>query len=216
MQNELFSAPDKQDTKYFLSDHAYLLPGFICGNETEILDQLEEILLLSPLRHMKTPGGQIMSTALSNCGSLGWISDTQGYRYSPYDPETGLAWPAMPKLFLELAQQAAKEAGFDNLKPDACLINCYIPGSKMSLHQDKDEQDLTAPIVSFSLGLPAEFLWGGFTRTAAKQTLRLQHGDVLVWGGSERLRFHGIKMLQPGWHPITGDCRINLTFRQAG
>lgn len=216
MQNELFSASDRQDTKYFLSDHACLLPGFVCDVATEIRDQLEEILLLSPLRYMQTPGGQVMSAALSNCGSLGWISDTKGYRYSSYDPETELAWPTMPKLFLELAQQAAKEAGFDNFQPDACLINCYISGSKMSLHQDRDEQDLTAPIVSVSLGLPAEFLWGGFTRTAEKQTLRLQHGDVLVWGGHERLRFHGIKMLQPGWHPITGDCRINLTFRQAG
>ena len=216
MQSELFSIPKKQDTKHFLADNTCILPGFICDNATEIRDLLEDILLLSPPRYMNTPGGQRMSVALSSCGTLGWISDAKGYRYSSYDPDTHQPWPNMPPLFSSLAIKAAAEAGFRDFRPDACLINCYIPGSKMSLHQDKDEQDLTQPIVSVSLGLPAEFLWGGFIRGDAKQTLLLQHGDVLVWGGDDRLRFHGIKPLKPGWHPITGDCRINLTFRKAG
>jgi alkylated DNA repair protein (DNA oxidative demethylase) len=157
-----------------------------------------------------------MSVAMSNCGALGWVSDRQGYRYSPLDPDSGRQWPAMPEVFCQLAQMAAAAAGFPGFTPDACLINRYEPGSKLSLHQDKDERDREAPIVSVSLGLPAVFLFGGLKRKEPTTRVLLAHGDVVVWGGPARLRYHGVQTLKHGLFPETGNCRINLTFRKAG
>jgi len=169
----------------------------------------------APFRHMVTPGGFRMSVAMTNCGGLGWVTDRKGYRYSPVDPETGRVWPAMPASFLELAQSAAAAAGFAGFSPDACLINRYAPGAKMTLHQDKDERDFSQPLVSVSLGLPAVFLFGGLLRKDKVERVSLAHGDVVVWGGAARLFYHGVMPVKEGVHPLTGAYRFNLTFRRA-
>jgi alkylated DNA repair protein (DNA oxidative demethylase) len=165
---------------------------------------------------MLTPGGQRMSVAMTSCGALGWITDRRGYRYVSADPESGRAWPRMPPTFLRLAAAAAEAAGFPGFVPDACLINRYEPGTRLSLHRDEDERDLSAPVVSVSLGLPATFLFGGARRTDATQRVALQHGDVVVWGGPARLNYHGVAPLAAGRYPALANCRINLTFRRAG
>lgn len=183
--------------------------------EHQLQAGLQELLAHSPLRFMTTPGGYRMSVAMSNCGTLGWVSDRSGYRYSPLDPLSGRSWPAMPPVFRELAVQAAGCAGFGAYAPDACLINRYVPGARLSLHQDKDELDLSSPIVSVSLGLPAMFLFGGFRRGERPQGVPLLHGDVLVLGGPGRLRFHGVRALGAGEHFLMGGCRVNLSFRKA-
>ena len=192
-----------------------LLRGFAKPVEAAILTALAEIETQAPFRHMFTPGGHRMSVAMTSCGCWGWVTDRRGYRYDDIDPESGKAWPAMPALFRALAEGAAREAGFASFAPDACLINRYAVGARMSLHQDRDERDLAAPIVSVSLGLPAVFLWGGATRSERALRVPLRHGDVLVWGGVDRLRFHGVLPVAPGEHPATGQCRINLTLRKA-
>ncbi|HTF97029.1 MAG TPA: DNA oxidative demethylase AlkB [Cellvibrio sp.] len=198
-----------------LGPQAFILRGFALSVAHELLAKIAFVESISPFRHMTTPGGFTMSVGLTNCGQLGWTSDRRGYRYSSIDPVTGNPWPAMPKEFLALAKSAANEAGFVNFVPDACLINRYAPGTKLSLHQDKDEQDLGAPIVSVSLGIPAVFQFGGFERDAPKIKVPLFHGDVVVWGGVDRLRFHGILPLKPNSHSMLGEQRINLTFRKA-
>ncbi len=165
---------------------------------------------------MVTPGGFTMSAALSSCGELGWTTDTRGYRYSPLDPRSQQPWPALPDALRELAVLAAADAGFNDFAPDACLINRYVPGAKMSLHQDKNERDYSAPVVSVSLGLPAVFLFGGHARSDKPQKISLFHGDVVVWGGVDRLRFHGVMPIKEGVHPRMGRQRINLTLRTAG
>ncbi|HKS12211.1 MAG TPA: DNA oxidative demethylase AlkB, partial [Pseudomonas sp.] len=181
-----------------------------------LLDVLRPVLKAAPFRHMHTPGGLRMAVALSNCGALGWVSDAKGYRYSATDPASGLPWPALPDVLVELANRAAALAGFDDFRPDACLINHYRPGTRLTLHQDRDERDFNQPIVSVSLGLPAVFLFGGMSRSAQTQRIPLSHGDVLVWGGEDRLRYHGVLPLKPGVHPRLGERRINLTLRKAG
>jgi alkylated DNA repair protein (DNA oxidative demethylase) len=177
---------------------------------------VEAVMAQSPLRHMQTPGGYTMSVATTSCGQLGWVSDPHGYRYSERDPHTGQHWPAMPACFTGLAWRAAAQAGYADFVPDACLINQYVPGAKLSLHQDKDERDLRAPIVSLSLGLPAVFLFGTTSRKDKPQRYRLAHGDVVVWGGPSRLAYHGVLPLADGNHSLLGRRRINLTFRRAG
>jgi alkylated DNA repair protein (DNA oxidative demethylase) len=169
----------------------------------------------APLRCMTTPGGYRMSVAMTNCGAAGWISDRTGYRYDAIDPENGNHWPAMPCIFADLAAEAAAAAGFGAFRPDGCLINRYAPGTRLSLHQDKNERDYGAPIVSVSLGLPAVFLFGGSFRRERPRRLPLVHGDVVVWGGPARLRYHGVLPLKDGNHPILGRQRVNLTFRKA-
>lgn len=199
-----------------LGTGAVLLHGFAKADAAVILADLARMAEAAPFRHMVIPGGRSMSVAMTNCGELGWIADATGYRYARCDPQSNCAWPAMPDSFSSLARTAASEAGFANFTPDACLINRYVVGARMSLHQDKDERDFSAPIVSVSLGLPAIFLLGGVKRTDQAQRLALTHGDVLVWGGEDRLRYHGILPLKAGCHTLLGDMRINLTFRQAG
>jgi alkylated DNA repair protein (DNA oxidative demethylase) len=193
-----------------------ILNGFALGRETELAFVMQAISKLAPFRHMITPGGFRMSVALTNCGTYGWVTDRTGYRYDSIDPETGQHWPGMPGNFLELARDAASAAGFPSFHPDACLINRYEPGSRLTLHQDKNEQDFTQPIVSVSLGLPATFLFGGMERSDKTVRVPVHHGDVIVWGGPARLRYHGINPLKDGVHPTFGGYRYNLTFRVAG
>jgi DNA oxidative demethylase len=193
-----------------------ILNGFALGRETELAFVMQAITKLAPFRHMITPGGFRMSVALTNCGTYGWVTDRTGYRYDSIDPETGQHWPGMPGNFLELARDAASAAGFPSFNPDACLINRYEPGSRLTLHQDKNERDFTQPIVSVSLGLPATFLFGGMERSDKSVQVPVHHGDVIVWGGPARLRYHGINPLKDGVHPTFGGYRYNLTFRAAG
>lgn len=198
-----------------IADGAWWLPGHALAKAGELLAAVERIVTVAPFRHLETPGGLRMSVAMSNAGDCGWVSDRRGYRYESRDPLTGLPWPAMPALFRDLARDAAMAAGFANFSPDACLINRYQPGAKLSLHQDRDERDFSAPIVSVSLGLPAVFQFGGAKRADPVQRLPLAHGDVVVWGGPARRHFHGVLALKPGHHPLLGEQRINLTFRRA-
>ena len=198
-----------------MAEGAVLLRGFARPSESELIAALRDTVDQAPFRHMVTPGGHSMSVAMSNCGHLGWVTDRSGYRYDANDPETGRPWPAMPVVFHRLAVAAAEQAGFPGFSPDACLINRYQAGARMSLHQDKDEKDFGAPIVSVSLGLPAVFLFGGLKRTDKPRRFRLEHDDVVVWGGPTRLVFHGVAPLADGEHLLMGRQRINLTFRKA-
>jgi alkylated DNA repair protein (DNA oxidative demethylase) len=198
-----------------LEEGVMLLPGYAAAEAGELLDAIDEVAAEAPFRRMETPGGYRMSVAMTNCGEWGWVTDRAGYRYERADPLSGKAWPAMPEELEKLAKGAAEAAGFGGFNPDACLINRYEPGAKMSPHQDRDEQDFAQPIVSVSLGLPAVFLLGGLKRADAVRKVRLEHGDVVVWGGPARLRFHGVMPVKAGAHPLTGACRINLTFRRA-
>ena len=199
-----------------LGPGAILLRGFASDDADTILSDLYGVVREAPFRQMITPGGWQMSVAMTNCGSLGWVTDRTGYRYDPVDPETGRLWPAMPEIYENLARRAAEAAGLAGFEPDACLINCYEPGARLSLHQDRNERDYDAPIVSVSLGVPATFLWGGMARSQRPRRLRLTHGDVVVWGGPARFTFHGIDTLPIAEHPATGHLRYNLTFRKAG
>ena len=199
-----------------MAEGAVLLRGFARPTEADLIAALRNVVAEAPFRHMVTPGGHRMSVAMTNCGGKGWVADRRGYRYDATDPETGKPWPAMPACFRDLARCAAAQAGFDRFAPQACLVNRYEPGAKLSLHQDKDEQDFTQPIVSVSLGIPAVFLLGGFQRTDKTLRVRLSHGDVVVWGGPARLRYHGVLALNEAHHPVMGAYRINLTFRKAG
>ena len=198
-----------------MADGAVLLRGFVKPFENELIASLREIIAQAPFRRMFTPGGHQMSVAMTNCGNAGWVTDHSGYRYDGTDPNSGNPWPAMPPVFRELAGQAAIEGGFEDFTPDACLINRYTPGARMSLHQDRNEQDFAAPIVSVSLGLPAIFLFGGPERADKPKRYRLDHDDVVVWGGPSRLFFHGVAPLADGEHAVMGHQRINLTFRKA-
>ncbi|RXS44388.1 DNA oxidative demethylase AlkB [Idiomarina sp. 29L] len=207
----LFAGGNNDITQF--SERAYLLHGYVKPHADAILEQLREVIKQSPLRQFVTPGGRKMSVRTSSCGDFGWITDRKGYRYTDTDPITEEPWPAMPVELKKLAETAARKCGFGSFSPNACLINVYHPGAAMGLHQDKDESDFSQPIVSFSLGLPATFLWGGLKRSGSPQKITLQHGDVLVWGGPDRLRYHGVKKLADGQHPLTGNVRVNLTFR---
>jgi alkylated DNA repair protein (DNA oxidative demethylase) len=198
-----------------MAEGAVLLCGFAKPMEADLVADLRAVVEQSPFRHMVTPGGHQMSVAMTNCGSAGWVTDRSGYRYDANDPVAGKPWPAMPASFCQLAGQAADHAGFAGFAPDACLVNRYQPGARMSLHQDKDEHDFGAPIVSVSLGLPAIFLFGGLKRNDRPRRFRLEHGDVVVWGGPARLVFHGVAPLADGEHAVLGRQRINLTFRKA-
>ena len=198
-----------------MADGAVLLRGFAGRFEGDLLPALRAIVAQAPFRHMSTPGGHQMSVAMTNCGDAGWVTDRTGYRYDSVDPNSGEKWPAMPAVLRELAAEAAVEGGFEGFAPDACLINRYAPGARMSLHQDKDEQDFDAPIVSVSLGIPAIFLFGGLKRSDKPRRFRLAHGDVVVWGGPSRLFFHGVAPLADAEHALMGRQRINLTFRKA-
>ncbi len=190
-------------------------PGFALPVEQELLAAIDGVAAAAPFRHMLTPGGQRMSAAMTNCGEVGWVTDRKGYRYDRIDPETGRPWPTLPVSFSHLAQRAAAQAGFESFRPDVCLINRYEPGARMSLHQDRDERDFSAPIVSVSLGVGATFLFGGSKRSDKPNRLALAHGDVLVWGGENRLAYHGVAPVVDACHPTVGRMRLNLTLRKA-
>ncbi len=198
-----------------LQDGAVLLRGRALPVERALLAAIDRITAQAPFRRMVTPGGFQMSVAMTNCGSVGWVTDRTGYRYDSRDPDSGAPWPAMPDVFLALARDAAEDAGFTGFVPDACLINCYESGARLSLHQDKDERNYAHPVVSVSLGLPATFQFGGLKRSDRPIKVPLQHGDIVVWGGPARLVFHGVLALKDGEHPLTGRRRFNLTFRKA-
>jgi alkylated DNA repair protein (DNA oxidative demethylase) len=216
MTADLFdSVGDVHPAEERMAEGAMLLRGFARPREGDVIAALRAIEEQAPFRHMHTPGGHQMSVAMTNCGSFGWVTDRSGYRYDAVDALSGKPWPVMPPGFRALAEQAADHAGFTGFAPDACLINCYEPGARMSLHQDRDEQNFGQPIVSVSLGLPAIFLFGGLKRSDKPQRYRLTHGDVVVWGGPSRLFFHGIAPLADGEHAMLGRQRINLTFRRA-
>lgn len=207
---------DVQPSKMQITRDAYLLKAYALVNEEALLADLEAVIRQAPLRNMMTRMGYVMSVAMTNCGVLGWTSDRKGYRYDAKDPITGHPWPKMPVNFLRLANQAATEVGFKDFQPDACLINQYKIGARMGLHQDKNELDISQPIVSVSLGMPAIFQFGGLNRLDNSIKTRLAHGDVVVWGGESRLNFHGIMPIKMNTHPILGAYRYNLTFRRAG
>jgi len=217
-QAELFdalAAPASVRADVELAPGAWLLRGFAINEAPALLAAIERVAEAAPWRRMETAGGWRMSVAMTNCGAAGWLSDRSGYRYDAIDPQTGQPWPAMPDEFAALATRAARTAGFERFAPDACLINRYEPGARLSLHQDRNERDFGAPIVSVSLGVPATFLWGGMTRAVRPRRVRLAHGDVVVWGGPARLTFHGIDPLRESHHPMTGSTRFNLTCRRA-
>lgn len=213
--SDLFALFDADRTPRKMAEGAVLLPGRALAFEEGLLAGVHAVVAQAPFRHMVTPGGFVMSVAMTNCGTAGWITDRGGYRYDRCDPESGLPWPEMPEAFHVVASTAAAEAGYPDFVPDACLINCYEPGARMSLHQDKDERDLNIPIVSVSLGLPATFQFGGSKRAEPVAKYVLRHGDVVVWGGPSRLVYHGILALKEGQHEKLGRQRINLTFRVA-
>ncbi len=213
MQNDLFDSPASEPMQF--SSAGFLLKQWLLPQATQLIDEVRNCVRLSPLRHFTTPGGKSMSVLSSNCGHYGWVADRQGYRYQRTDPITQKPWPEMPPQLAAKARQAATLCGFQGFAPDVCLINVYRPGAAMGLHQDKDEADFSQPIVSFSFGLPVTFLWGNTIRGGSPQRIELQHSDVLVWGGEDRLRYHGVAKLADGQHPATGNVRINLTFRMA-
>ncbi len=212
---DLFGAAPPDNRHERLAEGAWVLRGFALDEASALLAAVEIVESAAPFRHLVTPGGFRMSVAMTNCGTVGWVSDRSGYRYEASDPLNGRAWPPMPPLFLELAQAAARAGGFSEFTPDACLINLYEPGARLTLHQDKDEGDFGAPIVSVSLGLPAIFLFGGGSRQNRQQRIPLQHGDIAVWGGPARLYYHGVLALKDGHHELLGAQRLNLTFRRA-
>jgi alkylated DNA repair protein (DNA oxidative demethylase) len=215
MMADLFDSSEVLPVREQIAEGAMLLRGFCRPIQHDLLGAIEAITERSPFRHMVTPGGYQMSVAMTNCGNVGWVSDRTGYRYDPIDPQSEKAWPEMPPIFHELAGQAAAQAGFASFRPEACLVNRYEAGARLSLHQDRDEKNYGEPIVSVSLGLPATFLWGGLKRADKTVRYRLEHGDVVVWGGPSRLVFHGVAPLADGDHTLLGRRRINLTFRKA-
>jgi len=210
----LFDSDSLPSSHEQLEEGAVLLRSFAAAEAPLLVEEVARIAQGAAFRHLVTPGGYTMSVAMTNCGRVGWVSDRTGYRYDPKNPQTGSPWPAMPAAFLDIAAHAAAEAGFAHYEPDACLINRYTAGAKLSLHQDRDEKDAWAPIVSVSLGLPAVFLWGGKRRSDPVRRLRLESGDIAVWGGPARFVYHGVAPLWEGRHPLTGTARINLTFRK--
>jgi DNA oxidative demethylase len=212
--DEVFALPTNETVS--LGPSAFILRGFALPYVKELMPFLEEVVDRAPFRHMVTPGGDTMSVAMTNCGRFGWITDRRGYRYAEQDPSTGAPWPAMPAVFARLAQAAAAAAGFVDFLPDACLINRYLAGNRLSLHQDKDERDFKQPIVSVSLGMSAVFLFGGHKRSDTSLRVPLMHGDVAAWGREDRLRFHGVLPLKENPHPLLGAQRLNFTLRKAG
>jgi DNA oxidative demethylase len=211
----LFEPSPSLEAREELAPGAWVLRGFAFEQGEALLQEMERIAARAPFRHLVTPGGKAMSVAMTNCGRLGWFSDRRGYRYTETDPVTCRPWPAMPSSFAQLAHDAAHASGFDSYAPDVCLINRYEVGTRLTLHRDHDERDRQAPIVSVSLGLPATFLFGGLARKDPQRRIMVEHGDVVVWGGPARMRYHGVLPIKASEHPLTGTHRFNLTFRLA-
>lgn len=201
-----------------LADDVVLLRGRAAPT-APLVEAITMLAAAAPFRQLRTPGGGTMSVAMTNCGRWGWHSDARGYRYVDADPQTGRPWPAMPAAFLALAQAAAEEAGFGLFEPDACLVNRYAVGAQMGAHRDHDELDMRHPIVSVSIGLPAQFVWHGATRGGTPRRVELHDGDVLAWGRSARAGYHAVKRIAApdllGGGPGGEALRYNLTFRRA-
>ncbi len=212
---DLFAGSGRRADREEIAEGAWLLPAFALGVADDLLAAIEQVAAAAPFRNMVTPGGFRMSVAMTNCGEAGWVTDRKGYRYQPVDPETGSPWPTMPAAFHDLAARAAEAAGFGGFRPDACLVNRYEPGTRLTLHQDRNERDLAQPIVSVSLGIPATFLFGGDERKHRPKRVPVEHGDVVVWGGPARLAFHGVAELAEAGHQATGRLRYNITLRKA-
>ena len=212
---DLLSSLEPEQAVERLSEAAVVLRRFSRDIAAGLIAEVDGVTAVAPFRNMVTPGGFRMSVGMTNCGRAGWVTDRKGYRYEQTDPLTGAPWPAMPQSFRHLAASAAAAAGYPGFAPDACLINLYEPGTRLSLHRDENERDLTAPIVSVSLGLPATFLFGGNSRSDRPRRILLESGDIVVWGGPDRLVYHAVAPLPEGDDPLTGNRRINLTFRKA-
>lgn len=191
-----------------LTPHVFILKHYADTTALQVL--IHSIAAQAPFRHMLVPGGAVMKVALSNCGDFGWTSDAAGYRYAALDPASGLPWPAMPPAFAKLGRDAAKACGFEAFEPNACLVNRYVGGAGVGLHQDKNERDFTQPIVSVSIGAPCSFVLGGLERGDATRSIRLEDGDVMVWGDTARLVYHGVRPLPKG-----SGVRHNITLRRA-
>ena len=206
---DLFSQTTTE-TQEILSD-MYILRSFT--SLASLIDEVKSVVQRAPLRYMQTPGGKKLNISMTNCGEYGWISESSGYRYTKHDPTSGQKWPNMPESFQLLAMQAARKCDFNGFKPNACLINHYKLGRNLTAHQDKNEPDLSQPIVSVSLGMSARFQIYGDSRNNKPLEIELYDGDVMVWGRSARLIYHGVKTNHSIPHPILGTHRINLTFR---
>lgn len=191
----------------------FVLANFVDTNP--LMVQVERITKVSPFRKMMTPNGHYTGVALTNCGDFGWTSDRNEYRYSSSDPLNNQPWLAIPESFKALAKNAAHVAGFKDFEPDACLINQYLIGTKLGSHQDKNEKDFSQPIVSVSIGLSAVFQIFGNQRAGQAINYRLYDGDVVVWGNSARLCYHGVRTLSAAELDPTCQQRINITFRKS-
>jgi len=189
---------------------AVLMRGLALAQDAEFLAAMNRILEAAPLHNAMTPGGLPMGVMVSDCGT------PQAFRrrWDPLNPAVRQMWPPIPRVLAEFAVRCAVRAGFPQFRPDCCHINRYQAGTKLGIHQDRHEIDFSQPIVSISLGLECVFLLGGFQRTDPAKRILLEHGDVVVWGGASRMRFHGVQPLKPGWHVATGSYRYNLTFRK--
>ena len=216
MMDDLFQdQPPDLPERQALGPESWLLRHTLQTTACHLMADIHTLTATHPFQHMVTRGGHTMSVATSSYGSYGWVSDAQkGYRYASSNIETGQPWPPIPAHWLALATALAEKAGFNGFHPDSALINRYAVGARMGLHQDRDEATLAWPIVSLSLGLPARFMFGGKQRQAPVKDFTLLHGDVVVWGGADRLRFHGIRPLKAGHHSLTGPYRYNITFRR--
>ncbi len=190
-----------------------LLPGYLDRSAQEVLlQEVRAVVSAAPLFTPVMPrSGKPFSVRMTNCGSLGWVSDRDGYRYQPSHPVTGAPWPPMPRMLTDLWQALAPRSP----EPEACLVNFYAANARMGLHQDRDEATFDAPVISVSLGASAVFRLGGLTRSSRTRSLRLGSGDVVVLGGEGRLAYHGIDRILPGTSTLVrDDGRINLTLRR--
>jgi alkylated DNA repair protein (DNA oxidative demethylase) len=190
-----------------------IVPGYLDREAQErLLAAVHEVIAQAPLYAPRMPrSGQPMSVRMTNCGPLGWMTDAQGYRYQGTHPVTGAPWPSIPNILMEAWTELS---GYPR-PPQACLVNFYGPGARMGLHQDRDEEDFDAPVVSLSLGDTCLFRIGGTTRQGPTRSFRLASGDAVVLGGEARLAFHGVDRVIPGTSRLLGEGgRINLTLRR--
>ena len=206
----LFSQLELEPTHEELYPGAVLMRGLALPQDREFFAAMESIIAAAPLHHAVTPGGLPMGVMVTDCGD----SRAFANRWDAANTPGKQPWPRMPRVLYDFAIRCANRSGFPLFRPDACHINRYHAGIKLGLHQDRHEIDLNQPIVSISLGLECIFLLGGLQRTDKARHILLEHGDVIVWGGPSRMRFHGVQPLKPGSHPLTGPYRYNLTFRR--
>jgi len=206
----LFSQLAAEPTHEEIFPGATLMRGLAQAQDGEFLEAMQGVLSAAPLHHATTPTGLPMGVMVSDCGT----PEAFRRRWDPANPAVRQMWPPMPRALLDFSLRCAVRAGFPLFRPDTCHVNRYQAGTKLGLHQDRHECDMSQPIVSVSFGLECVFLLGGLERTDSPKRILLEHGDVIVWGGPSRMRFHGVQPLKPGHHPLTGPYRYNLTFRK--